>query len=81
MGQGKQEVHFSDNCLREGINVNRVLHYLIGDDTGSNAPVVTSDSESETSSSESSSSDEDQLSSSLSQATASSCTSKFFSME
>ena len=43
MGQGKQEVYFSEHCLQEGISINGVLQTLIGDTiTTPSVPVETS---------------------------------------
>ena len=38
MGAGKQDVHFSRQCLEEGVSINRVLQTLVGD--VSDQPVI-----------------------------------------
>ena len=38
MGQGKQDVHFSRQCLEEGVSISRVLQTLVGD--VSDQPVI-----------------------------------------
>jgi hypothetical protein len=44
MGQGKQEVYFSEHCLQEGVSISRVLQALIGDVDPSSDSIAESDS-------------------------------------
>ena len=45
MGQGKQEVYFSEHCMQEGVSISRVLQALIGGVDTSSHLIAESDSE------------------------------------